>query len=131
MPSMAIRDASLFVEVVGSGPPLVLMHGGPGLDHVSLTPFRSLADRHTVVFYDHRCNGRSTGVPLETMTWDSLTADPEALRIDPNARLLHKLDFNPGDGKLRTQLEEAEAPHLRQFLEAWRDAREHGRTAHG
>lgn len=80
VPSMAIRDASLFVEVVGSGPPLVLMHGGPGLDHVSLTPFRTLADRHAVVFYDHRGNGRSTGTPVESMTFDNLTADADALR---------------------------------------------------
>jgi len=77
---MQIRDASLYVEVVGHGPPLVLMHGGPGLDHVSLTPFRDLADRHTVVFYDHRCNGRSTGVPVTSMTFENLTADADALR---------------------------------------------------
>ena len=77
---MKIRDTSLYVEVDGQGPPLLLMHGGPGLDHVSLTPFRELADRHTLVFYDHRCNGRSIGAPLTSMTWDNLTADAEALR---------------------------------------------------
>lgn len=80
MPKMKIRDTSLYVEVVGHGDPLVLMHGGPGLDHTSLTPFRALRDRHTVVLYDHRCNGRSTGVPVTTMTWENLTADAEALR---------------------------------------------------
>ena len=46
MTTRKIRDVSLYVEVVGQGPPLLLMHGGPGLDHVSLTPFRRLADRH-------------------------------------------------------------------------------------
>lgn len=80
MATMRIRDVSLHVEVVGEGPPLLLMHGGPGLDHVSLTPFRRLADRHTVVFYDHRCNGRSNGVPVTTMTFENLTADADALR---------------------------------------------------
>jgi proline iminopeptidase len=78
--TMQIRDVSLFVEVVGRGDPLLLMHGGPGLDHWSLTPFRELADRHTVVFYDHRCNGRSIGPPVTTMTWENLTADADALR---------------------------------------------------
>ncbi len=80
MPNISVRGISLYVDVIGHGPPLVLMHGGPGLDHVSLMPFKALADRHTVVFYDHRCNGRSTGAPVTSMTWDNLTADAEALR---------------------------------------------------
>ena len=80
MTTIKIRDASLYVQVTGHGDPLLLMHGGPGLDHVSLTPFQKLADRHTLVFYDHRCNGRSTGAPVTSMTWDNLTADADALR---------------------------------------------------
>jgi proline iminopeptidase len=75
-----IRDASLFVEVVGRGDPVVLMHGGPGADHWTMLPLRPLADAFTLVFYDHRCNGRSIGVPLSSMTWDNLTADVDALR---------------------------------------------------
>jgi proline iminopeptidase len=80
MTMMKIRDVSLYVEVTGHGDPLLLMHGGPGLDHLSLTPFRQLADRHTVVLYDHRCNGRSTGAPVTSMTWENLIADADALR---------------------------------------------------
>jgi proline-specific peptidase len=80
MTTMQIRDVSLFVEVAGDGYPLLLMHGGPALDHYSLLPFRRLADQFTVVFYDHRCNGRSEGAPVTTMTWENLTADAEALR---------------------------------------------------
>jgi proline iminopeptidase len=70
----------LFVDVVGHGYPLVLMHGGPGADHWTLLPFRQLADRFTLVFYDHRCNGRSVGAPVSSMTWENLTADADALR---------------------------------------------------
>jgi proline-specific peptidase len=80
MPNLSIRGASLFVEVMGRGDPLLLMHGGPGLDHWSLMPLRELADRFTLVFYDHRCNGRSVGPPVSSMTWENLTADAEALR---------------------------------------------------
>jgi proline iminopeptidase len=75
-----IRDVSLYVEVVGHGHPLVLMHGGPGADHWTMLPFRRLADRFTLVFYDHRCNGRSRGALISSMTWENLTADAEALR---------------------------------------------------
>jgi proline-specific peptidase len=56
------------------------MHGGPGADHWSMAPFRQLADQFTLIFYDRRCNGRSDGPPVASMTWDNLTADAEALR---------------------------------------------------
>jgi proline iminopeptidase len=77
---LSIRDTSLYVEVVGQGYPLVLMHGGPGADHWSLSTFRRLADQFTLVFYDHRCNGRSDGPPVSSMTWENLTADADAIR---------------------------------------------------
>ena len=80
MTHMQIRDASLFVKVVGQGHPLLLMHGGPSLDHTSLLPLEPLADQFTLIFYDHRCNGRSEGVDVTSMTLDNLTADAEALR---------------------------------------------------
>jgi proline-specific peptidase len=75
-----IRGIPLFVRVMGHGYPLVLMHGGPGQDHASLLPLQSLAEEFTLVFYDHRCNGRSEGADLTSMTWENLTADAEALR---------------------------------------------------
>jgi proline iminopeptidase len=78
--TMPIRDVSLFVDVVGRGYPLLLMHGGPSADHTTMLPFRRLADRFTLVFYDHRCNGRSVGAPVSSMTWENLTADADALR---------------------------------------------------
>jgi len=78
--TLSIRDVSLFAEVIGDGAPLLLMHGGPGADHWTMLPFRRLADRATLVFYDHRCNGRSRGAPVTSMTWENLTADADALR---------------------------------------------------
>ena len=80
MTHMQIRDASLFVKVMGQGYPLVLMHGGPSLDHTTLLPLQPLADQFTLVFYDHRCNGRSEGADVSTMTFENLTADADALR---------------------------------------------------
>ena len=80
MTNTQIRDVSLFVKVMGQGYPLVLMHGGPGLDHTSLLALQPLADQFTLIFYDHRCNGRSEGAEVSSMTWENLTADAEALR---------------------------------------------------
>jgi len=80
MTSMQIRDVSLFVKVMGQGYPLVLTHGGPGLDYTTLLPLQPLADQFTLIFYDHRCNGRSNGGKLTSMTWENLSADADALR---------------------------------------------------
>jgi len=80
MTHMQIRDVSLFVKVMGQGYPLVLMHGGPGLDYTTLLPLQPLADQFTLIFYDHRCNGRSDSAEVTSMTWENLTADVDALR---------------------------------------------------
>jgi proline iminopeptidase len=80
MTLMQVRDAALFVKVMGQGYPLVLMHGGPGLDHTSLLALQPLADQFTLIFYDHRCNGRSEGAEVSSMTFENLTADADALR---------------------------------------------------
>jgi proline iminopeptidase len=76
----SIRGVPLFVKVIGHGYPIVLMHGGPGADYSTMLPLRPCADQFTLVFYDHRCNGRSVGADVSTMTWDNLTADADALR---------------------------------------------------
>jgi proline iminopeptidase len=78
--TMPIRDVSLFVKVIGQGYPLLVMHGGPGMDHTSMLPLQPCADQFTLIFYDHRCNGRSEGAQVSSMTWENLTADAEALR---------------------------------------------------
>jgi proline-specific peptidase len=80
MTKMSIRGISLNVKVMGKGYPLVLMHGGPGADLYTMQSFKPLADQFTLVFYDHRCNGRSTGVDVTTMTFENLTADADAMR---------------------------------------------------
>lgn len=80
MTTLSVRDVSLFVKVMGQGYPLLLMHGGPGLDHSTLLPLQPLADQFTLIFYDHRCNGRSEGAEASSMTFENLTADADALR---------------------------------------------------
>jgi proline iminopeptidase len=41
---------------------------------------RPCANQFTLVFYDHRCNGRSKGADISSLTWENLAADAEALR---------------------------------------------------
>ena len=80
MSKMSIRGIKLNVTVTGHGYPLVLMHGGPGLDYQTMLPLQPLADQFTLVFYDHRCNGHSEGAEVTSMTMENLTADADALR---------------------------------------------------
>lgn len=67
-------------------PTLILLHGGPGMDHSGYKPrFSQLADMAQVVFLDHRGNGRSDAGPRESWTlaqWgDDVHAFCEALGI--------------------------------------------------
>ena len=73
------RGISLYVRIVGSGPPVLLMHGGLGADHSTLLALLPLAGQFQLIFYDHRANGRSGG-RAESLSWQSLADDAEALR---------------------------------------------------
>lgn len=54
--------ARLYFETMGRGDPVVVVHGGPGMDHQYLLPgMQELARTHRVVFYDQRGGGRSEG----------------------------------------------------------------------
>jgi pimeloyl-ACP methyl ester carboxylesterase len=80
MTKIQIRDVWLHVKVMGQGYPLAIMHGGPGADLYTMMSLKPCADQFTLVFYDHRCNGRSEGAEVTTMTMENLTADADALR---------------------------------------------------
>lgn len=80
MTMISLRGTSLFVQVMGQGYPLLLMHGGPGQDYTTLLPLMPLANQFTLIFYDHRSNGNSEWADVSSMTWENLTADAEALR---------------------------------------------------
>lgn len=59
-------DASLFYRTLGSGPALLVLHGGPGLEHSYLLPgLEPLARDHRLIFYDQRGSGRSDA-PLDS-----------------------------------------------------------------
>ena len=76
------RDGALWYDVVGQGPPLLLLHGGVGLDHTTLRPWlEPLADQATLVFHDLRGNGRSAEpADWSRVTHDTWVADIDALR---------------------------------------------------
>ncbi len=83
-----VEGASLMPEgpAMREKPTLLLLHGGPGLDHSIYKPaFSALADIAQVIFLDHRGNGRSDPGPQESWTlaqWgDDVRAFCETLGI--------------------------------------------------
>ncbi len=79
---LSLSEGRLFYEVVGTGDPIVVVHGGPGLDHGYLRPgLDVLAASHALVYYDQRGTGRSD-VPLrpETINLDAFVQDIDDLR---------------------------------------------------
>ena len=55
-----LEDTRLWVSRSGTGPPMLCLHGGLGLDHTYFRPWLDpLAEHVELVYYDHRGNGRS------------------------------------------------------------------------
>jgi proline iminopeptidase len=77
-----VNGTELYFKVVGKGTPIVIVHGGPGLDHTYLLPqFYALAKEHKLIFYDQRASGRSTSlVDTNSMTMGNFVEDLEGIR---------------------------------------------------
>jgi proline iminopeptidase len=79
-----VEDTRLWVLEMGDGHPLILLHGGPGLDHTELRPWMDpMADRFRLIYVDQRGQGRSDRAEPATLTLDRMVAD-----IDPLAGAL-------------------------------------------
>ncbi len=80
MPIAELNGTTLWYDCDGAGPPCLVLHGGLGLDHTlyraTLAP---LGERLTLVYLDHRGNGRSGRPTIETVTMEQLADDAGAL----------------------------------------------------
>lgn len=76
-----VRGVTLFERRVGEGPPVIVLHGGPGAHHDYLRPgFDVLANGRTLVYYDQRGGGQSAVERDVPVGWREQVADLEALR---------------------------------------------------
>lgn len=69
----------LFVEVIGQGPPAVVLHGGLGIDHSSYRSLDRLAGDLRLIYFDHRGNGRSARPDPATLTMSGWADDAVAV----------------------------------------------------
>ena len=85
---------NLNVEDLGDGFPLIVLHGGPGVDHSMFRPYLDpLGDEFRLLYVDQRGQGRSERVDPETLSLDVFARDvdllAEALGLDRFALLGH------------------------------------------
>src|ERR1051326_1741859 len=78
----SINCDSIFYDTHGHGRPLLLIHGGTGLDHTYLRPWMDpLGDQAQLIFYDLLGNGRSDRpTSFERITMESWADDADGLR---------------------------------------------------
>lgn len=89
-----IDDTSLFVVERGEGPPVIVLHGGPGLDHHEFADYLDpLTGEFRLLLVDQRANGRSERPPEATWTLERMAQDvvmlARALGLDRYAVLGH------------------------------------------
>src|SRR5438309_9978512 len=79
----------LFTRRTGDGPPVVVLHGGPGAHHDYLLPQHDrLRAGRELLYHDQRGGGRSP-VPHGTpVGWREHVADREALRVQLELQLV-------------------------------------------
>ncbi|MCI0576680.1 MAG: alpha/beta fold hydrolase [Chloroflexi bacterium] len=71
-----IGDTSLYVVERGRGYPLIVLHGGPGLDHHLFGDYLdALTDDYRLILVDQRANGRSGRPPEATWTLEQNAKD--------------------------------------------------------
>jgi proline iminopeptidase len=84
----------LNVEEAGDGLPLIVLHGGPGLDHTGFRPYLDpLGDEFRLLYVDERGQGLSERVDPATLSLDVFARDvdllAEALGLERFALLGH------------------------------------------
>ena len=114
---LAVHGTELFVHREGAGEPVVVVHGGPLLDHGYLVrPLRPLAAEFELVFYDQRLSGRSAGaVDSASVRLDTFVADIEAIREDLDLGRIHLIGHSWG-GLLAARYATEYPEHLRSLV---------------
>ncbi len=77
-----ILGHEIFYKTLGEGPPLLALHGGPGLDHTYFLPWLDpLCAGRQLILYDQLGNGRSERPVALSGGLDLWVDELEALRV--------------------------------------------------
>ena len=88
----------IYYKIVGNGPPLMILHGGPGASHDYFLPYLlPLARSHKLIFIDERGSGRSEKLEdPKGYTVDAMVDDAEAVRVALNLGSIDLLGHSCG-----------------------------------
>ncbi len=77
-----VNGAELYYKIMGSGEPIVILHGGPGLEHTYFLPqMGELAENYKLIFYDQRTSGGSiSSTDSSSITLGNFVEDLEGIR---------------------------------------------------
>ncbi len=79
--TQTINGTQLFIKTMGQGEPILVVHGGPGLNHTYIDPHLDrLAKDFQIVFYDQRASGRSAIPSADSISLDMFADDIEGIR---------------------------------------------------
>ena len=93
-----VNGTRLYYETIGEGIPIVVVHGGPGLDHSYLLPqMANLGRGFKLIMYDQRAMGKSSlDVDTSSMTIDTFVEDLEGIRKAFNLTKMNLLGHSWG-----------------------------------
>lgn len=85
-----INGTFLYIRTMGAGEPIVIVHGGPGMNHTYfLQHLDQLAKKFKLVFYDQRASGQSAAPSADSITLKFFVEDLEAIRQELHVEKLN------------------------------------------
>ncbi len=79
---VTINGHRTFIRTLGRGEPLLIIHGGPGLNQTYFHPhLNGLSKKNKLVFYDQRASGESAIPSNDSLRFSFLADDIESLRL--------------------------------------------------
>lgn len=96
--TLSVNGTEIYYNKVGEGEPIIIVHGGPVLEHGYLeSSFEPLAEDYELLYYDQRLSGRSSAdVDSVDITLDNFVEDIEGLRQEFNFGKMHLMAHSWG-----------------------------------
>ena len=91
IPHLDVNGTRLHLETFGSdtSQPVIVIHGGPGMDFNHLLSLKALSDEYFLIFYDQRGSGLSPRLEASALSHENSVSDLEAIarHFSPNRRV--------------------------------------------